>query len=254
MDADLKQRLLDVLERYLPGLELPLTFEYRDDPGDAEAVAHPGRWTCVIAQLARARAGRPLAFEDASLGCSGSRHYGGFRDVARPDLPHFLSCGIPGRLEGERYKKTPATVERLMAQEPRHAAPARFLVAKRWDALGAADEPGVTTFLARPDELAGLFTLANYERDDAFGVITPFGAGCATILQYPFAERAAERPRAVLGMFDVSARPYVPAGVLTFAVPQPLLVRMLADADESFLGTPSWATVRERMARAGAPR
>ncbi len=48
-------------------------------------------------------------------------------------------------------------------------------------------------------------------------------------------------------MFDVSARPCVPAGVLTFAVPWPKFTRMVANMDESFLITSSWAKVQARL-------
>ena len=50
-------------------------------------------------------------------------------------------------------------------------------------------------------------------------------------------------------MFDVSARPRVPDGVLTFAVPWSKFERMLANADETFLTTESWAKVQRRIAR-----
>ena len=79
--------------------------------------------------------------------------------------------------------------------------------------------------------------------------LAPFGAGCASIIQYPLLEAAKERPRAILGMFDVSARPRVPDGVLTFAVPWSKFERMLANADETFLTTESWAKVQRRIAR-----
>jgi hypothetical protein len=75
------------------------------------------------------------------------------------------------------------------------------------------------------------------------GVIAPFGAGCASIVYYPYRERE----RAVLGLFDVSARPCVPAGVLTFAVAWPKFVRMIDNAPESFLITASWEAVRARL-------
>jgi hypothetical protein len=50
-------------------------------------------------------------------------------------------------------------------------------------------------------------------------------------------------------MFDVSARPYVPAGLLTFSVPWPKFVRMLDDMDESFLITQSWGKLKRRIKR-----
>jgi hypothetical protein len=31
----------------------------------------------------------------------------GFFESPRPNIEYFLSCGIPGEMEGERYIKTP---------------------------------------------------------------------------------------------------------------------------------------------------
>jgi hypothetical protein len=95
--------------------------------------------------------------------------------------------------------------------------------------------------------LSGLFTLAGFDSADPLGVIAPFCAGCAAIVQYPYLEGRSERPRAVLGMFDVSARPYVPAETLSFTVPWPLFLRMVDNAAESFLITDSWKKVRSRL-------
>jgi hypothetical protein len=78
-------------------------------------------------------------------------------------------------------------------------------VFKRWDTLTAADAPEVVVFFARSDILSGLFTLANFDQVTSHGVVAPFAAGCGSIVQYPYLERYAEMPRAILGMFDVSA-------------------------------------------------
>ena len=51
------------------------------------------------------------------------------------------------------------------------------------------------------------------------------------------AEGKTDRPRAILGMFDVSARPYVPADTLSFAVPMAKFQRMIDNMEESFLTT-----------------
>jgi hypothetical protein len=48
-------------------------------------------------------------------------------------------------------------------------------------------------------------------------------------------------------MFDVSARPCVPADVLTFSVPIKRFIRMIANMEESFLVTPSWRKVLKRI-------
>jgi hypothetical protein len=57
----------------------------------------------------------------------------------------------------------------------------------------------------------------------------------------------AERPRAVIGMFDPSARPCVPEDVLTFAVPIKKFEKMIGYMEETFLITETWKTVRKRI-------
>jgi hypothetical protein len=88
--------------------------------------------------------------------------------------------------------------------------------------------------------LSGLFTLANFDEAKPNGVFCPFSAGCGSIVQYPYLENGSSRPRAVIGMFDVSARPYVPKETLTFAVPMNKFIRMVNNREESFLITRSW--------------
>jgi hypothetical protein len=73
------------------------------------------------------------------------------------------------------------------------------------------------------------------------------GAGCAFIVYFPYRELHSPWPRAVLGMFDVSARPCVSPHEFTFTVPWPKFLRMLDNAEESFLRTGSWEKVRARI-------
>ena len=79
-----------------------------------------------------------------------------------------------------------------------------------------SDQPLVIIFFAPPDVLSGLFTLANYDETESNKVIAPFGAGCGSIVYHPYHELQSKRPCAVLGMFDVSARPCVSSEVLSF--------------------------------------
>jgi hypothetical protein len=139
-----------------------------------------------------------------------------------------------------------------MKRMPQFRAPARHIVFKRWDMLEERDEPDVVIFFAQPDILSGLFTLANFDEADLNGVVAPFAAGCGSIVQYPFLEKESDRPRGVLGMFDVSARPWVQKEILTFSVSINKFVRMVENMNESFLVTPSWGKVRGRINRKGA--
>ncbi len=212
-----------------------------------EKAAQAGTWRCLINALSSVREGQPLAFDADSIGCPGGKRYTGFTQKVMPNFEYFLSCGLPGRLEGERYKKTPELVKEAMAHAPAFAAPAPFIVFKRWDKLEESDTPEVVIFFARPDVLSGLFTLANFDEAEQNGVIAPFGSGCSSIVQHPYLEGKSARPRAIIGMFDVSARPYVPSDVLTFAAPINKFSRMIENIDESFLITNSWRKVQERI-------
>jgi len=247
MDMRLKEAFLERWKKYFGGAELPITFWYTDDEGTADRAEPAKGHRCFLADLARTRKGESLRFDVAALGCSGGKRYLGFSKDVLPDFEHFLSCGIPGILEGERYKKSPELVKEYETRSPSFTAPARHIVFKRWDKLGEADAPQVAVFFAPPDVLSGLFTLSGFDEADLNAVYCPFCAGCGSIVQYPFLEKDASRPRAVLGMFDVSARPFVPGSTLSFAVPMNKFGSMIDNMDESFLITKSWGAVRRRM-------
>ncbi len=247
MDAKLKAKFVELWNKYFAGAELPIIFYYTDYESGAELVPPPSAHQCIIGVLSRVRRGTSLCFEAGSIGCAGGKRYLGFTDQIMPNFEYFLSCGLPGKLEGERYKKTPQLVRDMMSKMPKFVAPARYIVFKRLDLLEESDNPAASIFFATPDVLSGLFTLANYDEVDPNGVFCPFSAGCGTIVQYPYLEKDSARPRAVLGMFDVSARPFVPKEMLTLAMPINKFVRMINNMDESFLITKSWNRVAKRI-------
>jgi hypothetical protein len=247
MDMRRKEEFLERWKRYVGRAELPVACWYTGDARSAEGTEPPKDHRCFLADLAKVRAGKSLRFDRETVGCSGGKRYLGFTNEVMPNFEYFLSCGIPGALEGERYKKTPGLVKEFERRSPPFAAPARYIVFKRWDMLGEPDDPAVVIFFSPPDVLSGLFTLANFDEADLNGVYCPFCAGCGSIVKYPFLEKGAPRPRAVLGMFDVSARPFVPGGSLSFAVPMNKFTAMIDDMDESFLVTKSWKAVQGRI-------
>ncbi|MCU0610847.1 MAG: DUF169 domain-containing protein [Candidatus Eisenbacteria bacterium] len=249
MDPTISQRFAEGWKRYFPGSELPIAYWYSDSVDPATQAPHATGHRCIICDLARVRRGDVIAFDKTAVACGGGKRYLGFSSELHPRFEHFLSCGIPGKLEGERYKKSPRLVREMMKEQAAFEAPGRYIIFAPWDLLRGPDQPEVVVFFATCDVLAGLFTLANYDRVDPHGVIAPMGSGCSSIVQHPRRELASDEPRAVLGMFDVSARPCVAGSELTFAVPWPLFTRMVANMDESFLITPSWTKVRDRISR-----
>ena len=247
MDMRIKEKFMGLWEKYFNNAEMPICFYFTNEEGHAELIKNHSIPRCVIGALPKVRKGNSFCLNADSIRCLGGRRYLGFTEGVMPDFEYFLSCGIPGKLEGERYKKTPTIVREAMKYLPVFKAPGRFIVFKRWDMIEESDEPDVVIFFAESDVLSGLFTLANFDEAEPNSVFAPFGSGCSTIVQYPYLEKSSLRPRGVIGMFDISARSFVPPNTLTFAVPINKFVRMIENMGESFLITKSWASVQKRI-------
>jgi uncharacterized protein (DUF169 family) len=249
MDLKIKTNFIQLWKKYFNGADLPITFYYTEEVKKIEEAKLSPKTRCLICALSPVRKGKSLCFSVDNIGCAGGKRYLGFTRTLRPNFEYFLSCGIPGKLEGERYKKTPEMVKEIMKKMPEFKAPAKYIIFKRWDKLDDFDHPEVVIFFSTPDVLSGLFTLTSFDEVESSGVIAPFSAGCGSIVQYPYFEKNSDHPRAVLGMFDVSARPCVPEETLTFSVPINKFTRMIGNMEESFLTTPSWSKVKKRIAK-----
>ena len=251
MDIKIVEKFNLLWRKYFNDAELPVIFYYTGEEGHAE-LAKPGSVPrCLIGAVAKVREGNSYCFDAESIGCFGGRRYLGFATKIMDDFEYFLSCGIPGKLRGERYKKSPELVKEAMKLAPVFKAPARFVVFKRWDMLQKSDNPEVVIFFAQPDVLSGLFTLSNFDEAKPDGVLAPFGSGCSSIILYPYLEKDSARPRGVIGMFDPSARPFVPSSALTFSVPMNKFGRMIENMEESFLITDTWRAIQKRIKAEG---
>lgn len=248
MDIQRKEKFIGLWKKYFGIAELPIVFYYHIEINNAQLVTRAKGRSCLICELAKVRNGESLAYNAESIACGGAKRYLGYADTIRPNFEYFLSCGIPGEMEGERYIRTPEMVLELQKhQQTIKDAKGNFIIFKRWDMLEESDEPVVVVFFAKPDVLSGLFTLANFDQTEPNSTFTPFGAGCGTIVHYPYLEKDSERPRAVIGMFDPSARPCVPKDTLSFSVPMIKFDKMIDYMEESFLITDTWKTVRNRI-------
>jgi hypothetical protein len=245
MEMKNKEKFQRLWNRYFDDSELPIVSYYTDE-GVADPMGPPSEH-CLIALLRKAFNGETLRLSSKSIGCPGGCRYTGFTQTMSSDFEYFLSCGIPGKFEGERYKKSPELVREAMNNWPTFKAPARHVVFKRWDLLDESDEPEVVIFFSESDVVAGLFTLASFDEADANMVIAPFGSGCSTIVMYPYLEAESDHPRCVIGMFDLSARPHVRAETFSFAAPMKKFIRMVDNMEESFLTTPTWDAMLKRI-------
>jgi len=250
MDIELRDKFMRLWNTYFAGSELPITFGISKNTGIVDKAPVPKGWKCLICDLTRIQKGTSLSFDQESLTCSGAKFYLGYTTERSPEFRYFLSTGKEGVVKGERYKRTPELVDVASRHDIRISAGSKCYIFKRWDQLAEDDVPEVVIFFARPEVLSGLFTLANFDQiDPNGGVICPFGAGCGSIIYYPWLEQQKENPKAVLGMFDPSSRPCVMVDVLTIAIPMKKFVHMVGYMEESFLITKTWEKVKRKIKR-----
>ena len=236
-----------------------------------------GKWGCVMWMVARAARGGTAACGRKTFGCWGGGVGLGFGNVYK-QFPggedcfcHFLSTGNDqwetGRqlaekiklhmnahsfehfMHGERYLKSPEQVRRFIQGLPITEIPAPYVVFKPLTEVDDDAACQVVIFFADPDQLSALVVLANYDRETNENVIIPYAAGCQTLGIYPYREAAAEVPRAVVGLTDISARTYIRQQLgdhlMTFAVPLKMFREMERNVKESFLERPVWEKLVE---------
>ena len=240
--------------------ELKLRFEpvaviFTNEKPEEALEFQGGRWGCVISMLTAAAKGKTACFSRETCGCSGGRTGLGFGE-SYADFPggieYFLSTGRgEGHREGEAYKKTPELARTFIGQLPVTDIPYTYVVFKPLSlADPAKDALQLVVFYANPDQLSALVVLANYGRPGGDNVTIPFGAGCHTICLIPQNESKKDAPRAVVGMTDISSRPFVDPDVLSFTVPFSMFLEMESNITGSFLEKESWHKVRDRIADA----
>jgi uncharacterized protein (DUF169 family) len=210
-----------------------------------------GQWGCVAAMLTAAAKGRQAVFSRKSYGCLGGGVGLGFGDLY-PGFPggfnDFLSTGRgEGHPSGEGYKKTPELAQTFVDGLPITDISAEYVIFKPLSAVEADETPRIVVFYVNPDQLSALVVLANYGRPGGDNVIIPFAAGCQSAMLIPWHEASAARPRAVVGMTDITARPRIDADLLSFSIPFAMFCEMEANIPGSFLEKSDWDKVAQRI-------
>lgn len=251
MESEIYKRLK---LKYLPAAILFT----REKPISAMEYAE-GSSGCTVAMLTATVKGRQAVFSRSNYGCWAAGIGLGF--VNRQDIPdNFIyvmstgkkeeACQNTGELEieGGAFKKTPELAKTVLDVLPFTDIPYQYVVFKPLTEVDLSkEEPKVIVFYANPDQLSALVLLANYGRPGTNNVSIPFGAGCQSICLLPLYEATKDRPRAVVGMTDITARPAIDADLLTFSVPYALFREMEDNIPGSFLDKPAWQKVAARI-------
>jgi uncharacterized protein (DUF169 family) len=222
-----------------------------DKQGDPPKFKENG-WSCTIRMFAEAARGNIVALDRKAVRCPGGKTGVGFGNSYSKNLDlvsHFLSTGMPGKFEGEAYKKTPELAKSMIDSVPALDIPFKYVVLKPLEKVDSCSEtPRLIIFLANPDQLSALTMLANYSRSNNHSVIISMGSACSSICLYPFNEAKNGDPRAIIGLTDITARHYLDPDILSFTVPYGMFLQMEMDAPGSFLQKRPWLTLKERIA------
>lgn len=111
MDPKIVQDFINSWQKFFPNEPLPITFELSPDSRDVQKARKTENWRCFVCDLTKIRNGSSLAFDSGSISCRGGQRYCGFEQEKPANYAYFLSYGIKGKVEGERYKKSPDLVD-----------------------------------------------------------------------------------------------------------------------------------------------
>lgn len=230
----------------------PLALIFTDTKPEGAMQFLPDKWACIVSLFKAAYDGKVACFELGRHGCEmGSIGLCLSDCIKEPPggLDYFLSVGKgEGFREGEFYVKTPELAREFINQLQPVKDPHKYLVVKGLHLVTAADDtPTLVSFWVNPDQLSALLMLANFANSAIDNMIIPMGAGCHTLCLYPYNEKFNARPRAVVGLTDVTCRNMIKPDLLSVTVPWQLYLEYEANVDESFLTKPVWLKLGERI-------
>lgn len=242
---------LEALLKEMLGLdESPIGFHYTDQEPEKAVTAVKKSRVCIYPFLNRVRRGEVAYLSREWRVCRGGAFYLGFKKSLMKGIGHFLSHGIPGRLEGERFKKTPELGQALSDDIEFIPATGEYIVFKPLKDFTVDEPPEAVTIYGNADVMGAMIVMANYAREGNDAVLTQFSSGCYSIITEPRiqAKRAKEgaKPKAILGSFDIACRPFIDPAIMTFSATADHMWEMAADMGESFLTVNPWLKIRGR--------
>jgi uncharacterized protein (DUF169 family) len=209
---------------------------------------------CVVSLFTAASHGKIAVVDAQTTGCMGGQIGMGFCDQFQGPpggIDYFLSTGRgEGYPEGECYKKTPELAKAFVDELPTTVLSEKYVIFSPLEAINAdSNPPLLVSFVVNVDQLSALIVLANYDRATNDNAAVQFAAGCHSIFLLPLAESKMQIPKAIIGLTDVTARPFVDADKLSFTVPWSMFQEMENNIEGSFLEKHDWKKVRERIAK-----
>ena len=238
---------------FAPKAGMPISREL-EEQGKFDMRAALANFSCLLGNIRLARKKkRPAYISAEQYGCPGGGFYTGMYFPHLRTIEHFVSTGIPGTpMHGERYMPSPEAMRAFMERMPGKAEK-KYCIFKPLSLFTANEEPEFVVLFLRPEAMSGLFAHTGFVTGEVDGVVSPFGAGCTSLVGWPRYYRERGEERAVLGGFDPSQRKFMDMDELTFTVPLGLYQKLLAALPESlFCVGDTWKDVRKKAVRGNA--
>jgi uncharacterized protein (DUF169 family) len=237
----------------------PVAVVLTDEKPDGALQFKEGRWGCVGTTLTAVAKGRTAVFDRATFGCPGGGVGLGFGDqyeqcgfAIEPLLSHG-DAEIAAKMqrsskmgEGERFFRSPDLVHSWLETLPMTDVPTEFVVLKPLELVTAEEKPEMLVVLVNADQLSALVVMSDYGRGSGASVIVRFGGACQSII-FGYAEAQRERPRGVIGFFDIAQRSHVSRETLSFTLPWALFEEMEGNVPGSFLEMEDWRELQKRQ-------
>ncbi len=253
MNVETKPGDYKSLEQYLTQMlglsDRPIGFHYTNKPPEGSVTVTKKSRVCIYPFLNQVRKGKTVFFAKEWKACRGGAFYLGYKKSLMPKAGMFISTGIPNLMPGERYKKDPELGEEVVALMEHVPAGGDFIVFRPLGEFEHDAPPEAAVIFGNADVMGALLFLANFSRPGKDNVMVQFSSGCYSLFTEPRIQARRDVPKAVLGSFDVSCRPYLDPCTLTFAAPDAMLWEMASEAPESFLTIAPWTKIRGRKGR-----
>lgn len=231
MDSTIVKKGLDMLLKYIP-VELPPMGWYFSDAQPEDAIAHGyDERSCIFNHLQSIADGKKLCLSAHHSGCMAGNCYLGFDEPA--NVKDRIIAAVTVR---EKFKKTTELGKALYQNVRVTPAKKEYLILEQLADIQDGTDIEVVVFWVNGLAIAGLTTLANYDKESNDNVLIPFCSGCQGVWTLPYLEKE----KAIVGCIDPSLRWKIPSNVLSFSMSSKRFVEMAENASESFLTEKFW--------------
>jgi uncharacterized protein (DUF169 family) len=234
----------------------PVAIWFTDEKPAGAVQFEEGVRGCVAERLVASSGGKVSVFDKKTYGCIGGGVglcFGDMFTESNEPIECRLSSGDEALKEsgktykgtlgrGERYFATPDVVAAWRASFPYVETPKKYVVFRPMSMVERFGPPDIVFMFADPDQLSALVILSGFRRGDIINAVAPFVSACQSIA-VAAREIGSDKPKGVIGFFDLSQRHRIPRDLLSYTVPYSMYEEIERNAEEGCLTDRMWEMI-----------